>query len=148
VTGTSTGQIYFGFSEHAVIGRLSFSIAEAGSAQYYAPTGVTIITDESSPHYGKVFVANAYPQASANPGAEAAQQGVYVLNSDLTFYGGSEAASYAAANNPAAPTFDPADSFSPWKLHVGRDENALFLGDRSEERRVGKECRSRWSPYH
>ena len=27
-----------------------------------------------------------------------------------------------------------------------------FLGetndDRSEERRVGKECRSRWSPYH
>ena len=23
-----------------------------------------------------------------------------------------------------------------------------FLHDRSEERRVGKECRSRWSPYH
>jgi len=23
-----------------------------------------------------------------------------------------------------------------------------FAGDRSEERRVGKECRSRWSPYH
>ena len=22
------------------------------------------------------------------------------------------------------------------------------LGKRSEERRVGKECRSRWSPYH
>ena len=22
------------------------------------------------------------------------------------------------------------------------------LGQRSEERRVGKECRSRWSPYH
>ena len=29
------------------------------------------------------------------------------------------------------------------------DESALgsFL-NRSEERRVGKECRSRWSPYH
>src|SRR2546430_4974120 len=28
--------------------------------------------------------------------------------------------------------------------------DALFGGDllRSEERRVGKECRSRWSPYH
>ena len=25
------------------------------------------------------------------------------------------------------------------------DKNTLF---RSEERRVGKECRSRWSPYH
>ena len=24
----------------------------------------------------------------------------------------------------------------------------LLLDDRSEERRVGKECRSRWSPYH
>ena len=24
----------------------------------------------------------------------------------------------------------------------------LFSGSRSEERRVGKECRSRWSPYH
>jgi len=22
------------------------------------------------------------------------------------------------------------------------------VGERSEERRVGKECRSRWSPYH
>ena len=24
----------------------------------------------------------------------------------------------------------------------------FFEGPRSEERRVGKECRSRWSPYH
>src|SRR3989441_862300 len=24
----------------------------------------------------------------------------------------------------------------------------IHEGDRSEERRVGKECRSRWSPYH
>ena len=23
-----------------------------------------------------------------------------------------------------------------------------FSAERSEERRVGKECRSRWSPYH
>src|SRR2546430_17222622 len=29
------------------------------------------------------------------------------------------------------------------------DENTLLaIGSRSEERRVGKECRSRWSPYH
>src|SRR2546430_3520826 len=27
------------------------------------------------------------------------------------------------------------------------DQRTLLL-DRSEERRVGKECRSRWSPYH
>ena len=26
--------------------------------------------------------------------------------------------------------------------------DAIWLSPRSEERRVGKECRSRWSPYH
>ena len=26
--------------------------------------------------------------------------------------------------------------------------NQLLMAERSEERRVGKECRSRWSPYH
>ena len=26
--------------------------------------------------------------------------------------------------------------------------NELVDAERSEERRVGKECRSRWSPYH
>src|SRR2546423_14501610 len=30
--------------------------------------------------------------------------------------------------------------------HLGRAEQLVEL--RSEERRVGKECRSRWSPYH
>ena len=28
------------------------------------------------------------------------------------------------------------------------DVVSLTFGGRSEERRVGKECRSRWSPYH
>ena len=27
-------------------------------------------------------------------------------------------------------------------------EPAMLIMRRSEERRVGKECRSRWSPYH
>ena len=29
-----------------------------------------------------------------------------------------------------------------------RKPAAIVIGNRSEERRVGKECRSRWSPYH
>src|SRR2546427_6776747 len=36
-------------------------------------------------------------------------------------------------------------------LDTGFDVTLLrdvAIGDRSEERRVGKECRSRWSPYH
>ena len=32
-----------------------------------------------------------------------------------------------------------------WKSNV---KSVKVKVDRSEERRVGKECRSRWSPYH
>ena len=32
------------------------------------------------------------------------------------------------------------------KYNLNKDKEAK--GSRSEERRVGKECRSRWSPYH
>ena len=38
------------------------------------------------------------------------------------------------------------------KIHTTVYENEYlgvqYVADRSEERRVGKECRSRWSPYH
>ena len=37
--------------------------------------------------------------------------------------------------------------FSKELIEVG-DINFLTGKNRSEERRVGKECRSRWSPYH
>ena len=39
-----------------------------------------------------------------------------------------------------------------WYRYVGLDGKVIcmkgFGASRSEERRVGKECRSRWSPYH
>ena len=34
------------------------------------------------------------------------------------------------------------------KIEVDKDMISVFDSGRSEERRVGKECRSRWSPYH
>ena len=49
---------------------------------------------------------------------------------------------------------------NPEELEIVTLENAIYMGMkndlsfiidtnlRSEERRVGKECRSRWSPYH
>ena len=43
--------------------------------------------------------------------------------------------------------YDPAEglmAISP----SGMAYDAITPEDRSEERRVGKECRSRWSPYH
>ena len=45
-------------------------------------------------------------------------------------------------------------SANVWVYPAAREDGTLhFLADsnaaiRSEERRVGKECRSRWSPYH
>ena len=33
-------------------------------------------------------------------------------------------------------------------IEVANDYQHMGLFVRSEERRVGKECRSRWSPYH
>src|SRR3989454_7769093 len=47
-----------------------------------------------------------------------------------------------AYDDAAARRARPADVFV--KVDVGLER----LGVRSEERRVGKECRSRWSPYH
>ena len=37
--------------------------------------------------------------------------------------------------------YDFSDDMRNWQVGVD-------FGIRSEERRVGKECRSRWSPYH
>src|SRR5574344_3101289 len=54
--------------------------------------------------------------------------------------------------NPAAGTFQQRVVIG----HVGYDRPTVMVTEgyggayalRSEERRVGKECRSRWSPYH
>ena len=61
---------------------------------------------------------------------------------------------FRAASFPSGSLYSKSDSL----LRVGREEGGGFrMGNtcipvadsfRSEERRVGKECRSRWSPYH
>src|SRR6266576_896907 len=51
---------------------------------------------------------------------------------------------------PKAPSRlcgDHCGILDPLGCERGRDISAPWAG-RSEERRVGKECRSRWSPYH
>src|SRR5687768_7304004 len=46
--------------------------------------------------------------------------------------------------------FSCGSTLEPWELVAPIDpfESCTIFRDRSEERRVGKECRSRWSPYH
>ena len=57
------------------------------------------------------------------------------------------------ADVDADGTLEPADAFAGKKLVLDNVFPINFQGEhvaaeRSEERRVGKECRSRWSPYH
>src|SRR2546430_9923640 len=43
---------------------------------------------------------------------------------------------------------NPAQYGNDWRKLAARYAMQLLRSERSEERRVGKECRSRWSPYH
>ena len=55
---------------------------------------------------------------------------------------------------PLETEIDEHDQMSVYALVLDDDDTPsatgrLYIdGERSEERRVGKECRSRWSPYH
>ena len=42
----------------------------------------------------------------------------------------------------------PQAVFDELQSQASNHKEQGFVGLRSEERRVGKECRSRWSPYH
>src|SRR3712207_7286607 len=42
----------------------------------------------------------------------------------------------------------PAHCSGSWPVRAEMTAAAVVVLPRSEERRVGKECRSRWSPYH
>src|SRR3989449_10855459 len=61
---------------------------------------------------------------------------------------------WPALVRPKQPSFQKrGDTMDPWQQGVGGlstalDHLALVDVSRSEERRVGKECRSRWSPDH
>src|SRR2546422_4650530 len=64
-----------------------------------------------------------------------------------------EAALALPARFPRIPTFvlsafRPDDGPLLAACHAAGFAGILVEGVRSEERRVGKECRSRWSPYH
>ena len=62
-----------------------------------------------------------------------------------------EVTTIAASPRSAGKTYEQAVG-DRWKMDTPMPEavkNIVVMNvNRSEERRVGKECRSRWSPYH
>src|SRR5256885_12634313 len=63
------------------------------------------------------------------------------LNGTYAFVTSGEVITTSSNSNPATP-------FSRTGSFVANGSGTITGGARSEERRVGKECRSRWSPYH
>ena len=63
----------------------------------------------------------------------------------ITVDGGEIAYLYAGAGDDVLTL----SSKTYYEIDAGEGDDTVILSDdRSEERRVGKECRSRWSPYH
>ena len=58
----------------------------------------------------------------------------------------SDATTTAPSTTEAASTQEATNETTTEAPQVKSDASVDF--ERSEERRVGKECRSRWSPYH
>ena len=95
--------------------------------------GVSVIRDDLFPggtkaRFMPVLFEGAEEAVYASPAEGGAQTALATVAKDL----GKRATIFVAARA---------------KLHP-RTLEAARLGARSEERRVGKECRSRWSPYH
>src|SRR3712207_9458085 len=73
-------------------------------------------------------------------------KGGHPQNVAAVLHHGDVLTSYAKHHLPNYGVFDEYRYFEPGnELHVLRIRG---VDVRSEERRVGKECRSRWSPYH
>src|SRR2546427_2542543 len=71
----------------------------------------------------------------------------------LPIYGAEQLPQPVAQHNEPLPppvVADPtrAHAHAPARHLQPPEPDEQALGTRSEERRVGKECRSRWSPYH
>ena len=70
--------------------------------------------------------------------------------------GGQMGTMFAQTLNTNPPTPPPLPQEPMYFLHINNQQQGGFnfqtvitlISQRSEERRVGKECRSRWSPYH
>ena len=104
---------------------LGLSIADRIARLLEAPIGL-----RSTPGRGTVFSLRV-PRVPARPVPAASPRGYAGLH-------------VLAVDNEPAALQALAGTLEGWGCRV----TAVADGERSEERRVGKECRSRWSPYH
>src|SRR2546430_13067899 len=77
--------------------------------------------------------------------------GVQTCALPISFAGAACGSPHPRVNAPLSPHGEPRPPLLRLTVQTGRivlPDESRVLHVRSEERRVGKECRSRWSPYH
>ena len=106
--------------------------------------------------YQKDGKVDAFPDEIIKAQEETATQlQLTLINDSVIAYPLSDVTSYGATAPTDLPTITSFKFNNKFNENVYTDAYATIGADhsikavvRSEERRVGKECRSRWSPYH
>ena len=131
---TAAGYISYAFTDVAAIYPITPSSPMAEVVDDMAAHGETNIFGQ------KVKVVEMQSEA----GAAGAVHGSLQAGALMTTYTASQGLLLMIPN-----MYKIAGEFLPCVFHVSTKTLATHaLHRRSEERRVGKECRSRWSPYH
>ena len=89
--------------------------------------------------------ARGYSNIAMTPSEDFQGMGVIISLPDTDYYAVLQCASGADATRPVVVPVEVDDETGTLAFAGHADPNNA---ERSEERRVGKECRSRWSPYH
>ena len=95
-------------------------------------------------------MTNAAPPSSASPAASPPSCGGAsgLIGVTVAWASAARQVQLARLQLPADATLAQAVQASGLLQELPENARAALALTRSEERRVGKECRSRWSPYH
>src|SRR3989441_10749214 len=142
--------------------RIAFANSSDGDEEVFIlnldGSGVTRLTDNTFRDFPTAWSPNG-AQILFQSDREEGDEEIYVMNADgsgvtrLTHSPGRDEGDRAGWSPDGTRIVFSSDR-DAGLLHVfvmnadGSGVTQLTSGDRSEERRVGKECRSRWSPYH
>lgn len=92
---------------------------------FYSPRGVTVNRNPKSPHFGRIYVANALAGTTASNGvARLTGDGIYVLNADQS----DALLNVGDAALTGGLDFSSGSASSPWKITIGQDNN-LYICD-------------------
>src|SRR3712207_2704686 len=116
---------------------------------FVEPTILTDVTPEMRAYREELFgpAAVVYKVKDADEAVELANDTTYGLGAAV-FSGDLDKARSVADRIEAGMVFVNQPTGSSAELPFGGVKRSGYGRERSEERRVGKECRSRWSPYH